>query len=80
MRMNPILQIFREGACYWYQCCTFACLKTFGLCNCANSQKLGCDKEFPLFDEGFTGPRLCKPWFASAGRNGELGTTCKACL
>ncbi|KAL4601069.1 hypothetical protein ACB092_11G245300 [Castanea dentata] len=22
---------------------------------------LGCDKEFPLFDEGFTGPRLCKP-------------------
>ena len=22
----------------------------------------GFDKEFPQFDEGFTGPRLCKPW------------------
>ena len=23
------------------QCCTFACLKTFGLCNCVNIQQLG---------------------------------------
>ena len=22
----------------------------------------GCDEEFPQFNEGFTDPRLCKPW------------------
>uniref|UniRef100_A0A7N2L752 Uncharacterized protein n=1 Tax=Quercus lobata TaxID=97700 RepID=A0A7N2L752_QUELO len=28
----------------------------------------GCDKEFPLFDEGFTGPRLCKPCSIQYGK------------
>ncbi|KAM3752639.1 hypothetical protein ACB098_03G034400 [Castanea mollissima] len=53
--MNPILKIFRKGGMLLVpllsyakaiesskksQFCTFACLKAFGLCNCANSQQL----------------------------------------